>query len=88
LIVLSSGVMTKTGTCARLSGGSTTDAKRQRTANRMESLLEHEPPDGTTYSMLSLAVSDCYCQKLQARPPKNDVADSLRIRQIAKTDAS
>jgi hypothetical protein len=33
LIELSSGVITKTGACARVTEGSTTDAKRQRIVN-------------------------------------------------------
>jgi predicted amidohydrolase YtcJ len=41
LIELSSGVTAKTGACARLTDGSTADAKRHRTANRMKFLSEH-----------------------------------------------
>ena len=35
LIELSSVVILKTGTCARLSDGNTADAKKKKTANRM-----------------------------------------------------
>src|ERR1700741_1719830 len=34
LIVLSTGVISKTGTCARLGDGNRTDAKKQKRANR------------------------------------------------------
>src|ERR1700685_2315257 len=40
LTSLSSGVMVKTGPCARANDGNTADAKRQKTINRTESLLE------------------------------------------------
>src|SRR5271169_5017535 len=39
LTVLSSCVILKTGTCARLGNGSTADATRHRTANRMKSSM-------------------------------------------------
>src|SRR5271170_5124332 len=40
LMVLSPGVIAKTGACARVTDGSAADTNRQRTANRMGSLLE------------------------------------------------
>ncbi len=40
LTSLSSGVMVKTGPCAWANDGNSADAKRQKTVNRTESLLE------------------------------------------------
>src|SRR5271155_2806339 len=47
LTVLSPGVIANTGACARLTDGSTADANRHRTANRMESLLKQHCDDQT-----------------------------------------
>jgi hypothetical protein len=48
LIELSSGVTTKTGTCARPTDGNTADAKRHRAANRIGYLPERERDDKTS----------------------------------------
>jgi hypothetical protein len=47
LTSLSSGVMVKTGPCAWANDGNSADAKRQKTVNRMESLLKVS--DTTTF---------------------------------------
>jgi hypothetical protein len=63
LIVLSTGVISKTGAWARLNGGNTANTKRHRTAVRKKSLLKEDRHNILYSRRLSLAVTDAYCQK-------------------------
>lgn len=65
LIELSSGVIAKTGACARLTNGNTVEAKRHRTANRMEAFRDHVDPSFTPPKRLPPGVTASNCQKLQ-----------------------
>src|SRR5882672_4337842 len=61
-IILMTG--TSSGACARLTDGSTAEAKKHRTANRMKFLTWRE--DFTRLARLSWWGTKSHCQKLQA----------------------
>ena len=65
LIELSTGVISKTGACARLHGGSMANTKRQRTADREKSSPKMKNRTvGIEFANTIVRLIDCYCQKV------------------------
>jgi hypothetical protein len=84
VIELSSCVIAKTGTCARLTDGSTADAKRHRTTDLMKFLAEHGDKASLVWRGCHEGAPNPTVRSYRPlRSVKNDGGRSLIGRQIA-----